>query len=428
VYQPFAKVFVGILAAAAWCSTPMWASPQAASAPQAAAAPQQGGSAFGDYKDQGEVDIATAASKETDPQKKLDKLKEWEQKYSDSKLKNTRNFMMAQALLPIAMAAYGKTSPPELLDSGQKAAKQLVDNLDSYLSDDVKKSVKAPDEQWNQARHTIELQAHSVLGWTYMAKHQDPDAEAEFKKILQLSPNEAQISYWLGSIIIRQKKLERYSEALYDIARAISVTTGNPLPPAAKTEATKYLQKAYEGYHGDANGLDQLKAAVASSPLPPPDFHIESVTEIQNKQFASQEEFNKAHPDIALWRQIRDTLKGDGGDAYFQTVKGSEVPPPEIGTFKAKIVTVEAKDLIVNVDNAGGDATLKFEKAINQKVINVGDAIEFKGEVESFNKEPYMLTLTIDDPKEAIKGLPANAFSAAPPTRRPGAKKAAPKK
>jgi hypothetical protein len=52
----------------------------------------------------------------------------------------------------------------------------------------------------------------------------------------------------------------------------------------------------------------------------------------------------------------------------------------------------------------------------------VGDALEFKGVVDSFTKEPYMLTLTIDDPKEDIKGLPDNAFSAAP------AKKAAPKK
>ncbi len=418
MYHPFAKVILGIVAAAACCSTAAWAQ----------AAPQQAaGSAFGDYKDQGEVDIAGAAGKETDPQKKLDKLKEWEQKYPDSKLKNTRSFMTAQALLPIALAAYGKTAPPELLDAGQKAAQQLVDNLDTYLSNDVKASVKASDDQWKQARQTIELQGHSVLGWTAMAKKQDAAAETEFKKILQLDPNQAQISFWLGSVIIRQKKLERYSEALYDIARSLSVTTGAPLPDASKQQATTYLQKAYEGYHGSPDGLDQLKSAVTSSALPPPDFHIDSVTEIENKKFASHDEFNKAHPDIALWRQIRDTLKGDGGDAYFQTVKGSEVPPPTIGMFKAKIVTVEAKDIIVNVDNAGGDATLKFEKAVNQKAINVGDAIEFKAEVESFTKEPYMLTLTIDDPKESIKGLPDNAFSAAP-ARRPAPKKALPKK
>jgi tetratricopeptide (TPR) repeat protein len=419
VNNPLAKVVLGIAAVTACGFTTAWAAP----APQAAAAAQES-----PYKDQGEIDIAGAAGKETDPQKKLDKLKEWEQKYPDSKLKDTRLFMQAQALLPIALAAYGKTAPPELLDAGQKAAQQLVDNLDTYLSDAVKTSLKAPDAQWKQARGQIELQAHSVLGWVAFTKKQDAAAETEFKKILQLDPNQAQISFWLGSVIIRQKNLARYSEALYEIARALSVTTGAPLADAAKTQAATYLKKAFEGYHGSDDGLDQLKAAVSSSALPPPDFHIESITEIESKKFANQEEFNKAHPDVALWRTIRDALKADGGDAYFQTVKGSEVPPPNIGMFKAKVVTVEAKDIIVNIDNAGGDATLKFDKAVNQKAINVGDAFEFKAEVESFTKEPYMLSLKIDDPKESIKGLPDNAFTAAPARRPPPAKKAVTKK
>ncbi len=95
--------------------------------------------------------------------------------------------------------------------------------------------------------------------------------------------------------------------------------------------------------------------------------------------------------------------------------------------FKAKVVSVNEKELVANIDNAGGDATLKFEKALNSKVINQGDAFEFKGVVESFNKQPYMLTLTITDPKEDVKGLPDTAFSAAPvrkaPVRRPATKK-----
>jgi len=91
--------------------------------------------------------------------------------------------------------------------------------------------------------------------------------------------------------------------------------------------------------------------------------------------------------------------------------------------FKAKIVTVNDKDIVVNVDNAGGDGTIKFEKSLNAKVINVGDAIEFKAVVESYTKEPYMLTMKVDEPKESIKGLPDNAFSGAA-----APKKAAPKK
>ena len=81
---------------------------------------------------------------------------------------------------------------------------------------------------------------------------------------------------------------------------------------------------------------------------------------------------------------------------------------------------------MANVDNAGGDVTLKFEKAVNQKVLNPGDAFEFKGEVQSFAPDPYMLTVGIDDPKEDIKGLPDNAFTEGAAKKTP--KKPLPKK
>jgi tetratricopeptide (TPR) repeat protein len=423
VHHSLAKLTLGLVAAATTATTGAWAYPSPAPepSPEPQAAQQES-----PYKDQGEYDLATAAGKETDAQKKLDKLKEWEQKYPDSKLKSTRTVMQAQAYLGLAMAAYGKTTPPELLDSGQKAAQTIVDNLDNYFSPSAKPA-GATDEQWAAARHTFELQAHSVLGWVAMARKEAPKAEEEFKKVLALDPNAAQVSYWLGSVIISQKNVARYSEALYDIARSLVVTGAEALPPAAAGPYGDYLKRAYVGYHGDDSGLEDLKKLAAGSALPPAGFHVDSVAELETKKFGDIEAFNKAHPDVALWRQIRDTLKSDQGDTYFGTVKGSQIPPPEVGFFKAKVVTVNDKDLVVNVDNAGGDATLKFEKAVNAKAINPGDALEFKAVVDSFVKEPYMLTLTIDDPKESIKGLPDNAFSAAPSTKKAGPKKVAPK-
>jgi len=227
VHHRLARLTLGLAVFAAAVPPGTWAYP--APAPQA----QQ----ESPYKDQGEYDLANAAGKENDPVKKLDKLKEWEQKYPDSKLKDTRTLYQAQALLSVALAAYGKTTPPELLDQGQKAAQQIVDNLDKYFADDVKNALKASDDQWKQARHTFELQAHSVLGWVSYARKQDPQAESEFKKVLALDGNVAQVSYWLGSVIIRQKDVKRYSEAFYNLARSVVVTGATALPPAAKGPA-----------------------------------------------------------------------------------------------------------------------------------------------------------------------------------------------
>jgi hypothetical protein len=404
------------MAAVTALPTGAWANP----ATQAAAAQES------PYKDQLEFDLATAAGKETDPQKKLDKLKEWEQKYPESKLAGQRSLMQAQSLLGITMASYGKTDPA-LLDASQKAGQQILDNLDNYFSAANKPATGVTDEQWTGAKHTFELQAHSALGWDAFQKRSDAEAETQFKKVLSLDPTAAQMSYWLGTVIIRQKNIARYSEAIYDIARSISITGTGALPDANKKAAEDYLKKLYSGYHGDDTGLDQVKEQTKASALPAPDYHIKSVDEIQKEQFANADEFNKAHPDIALWRTIKATLTAANGATYFEQVKGSEVPPADIHMFKAKIVTVGEKEIVANVDNAGGDVTLKFEHPVNQKVLNAGDAFEFKGVVEAFTPEPYMITLNVDDPKESIKGLPENAFSAAPAKKAP-TKKPAPKK
>jgi hypothetical protein len=415
VFHRSLKAALGIIAIAALTTGGAVAQQQPAAGAAAGGQPQ--------WKDQGEFDVATAAQKATDPTKKIDALKQWEQKYPDSAFKNQRLLMQAQAYDQLALAAYGKTDPA-VLDSGQRAAQTLMDNLDNYFAASVKPATVS-EQQWTAAKKTMQIQALSVLGYVAMMKKDDPTAEKDFKALLQVDPDNAQASYWLGSVIMRQHKVERYSEGLYEIARAISVSGPEALNPQAKTAAQDYLKKAYDGYHGDTKDLDQLTQKVQASALPPEGFHIDSVTDVQNKQFANAAEFKKAHPDVALWREIRDALKADNGDTYFQQMKGSEIPPEKdtdgnlIGMFNAKVVSVNGKELVANIDNAGGDATLKFEHPLNTKVIQTGAAFKFKGVAESFVKDPYMLTLTISDPKTEVDGLPAGSFSAAPAARRP---------
>ncbi len=54
-----------------------------------------------------------------------------------------------------------------------------------------------------------------------------------------------------------------------------------------------------------------------------------------------------------------------------------------------------ASELIVNVDNVRGDARLKFDHAL--KNVSVGTFIYFKGVINSWTKQPYMLTFEVDD-------------------------------
>jgi hypothetical protein len=376
-------------------------------------------------KDQGEYDLTQAVTKEKDPVKQMELLHQWEQKYPDSDFKGMRSVQMAQSDSQIEAKSQQPGATPADMDAAQKAAQDLLDNLDKYLAPE-NKPAQATDDQWKQAKQTLGLQAHTVLGTIAMAK-KAPDADAiaerEFKKVLELSPGYASIAYTLGTLILRERKVERIPEALFFIARSVEISGPQALTAEGKKAADTYLQKAYAGYHGDASGLEDLKKLATTATLMPVDFKIESVTDIAKKQEGDAAAFAAANPDIAFWRIVRTALTAADGDAYFAMIKGSGVPPEgqPFMMFRAKVVSQPSpKELLVNVDNLAGDATLKFETPL-KGTIDPGTAFKFKGVIDSYVKEPFMLTFTAD--KEDVDGLPASAFAAAPPPKRRPTKK-----
>jgi hypothetical protein len=407
VFDRLSKKLIGLVAVSV-LGTAAWAQ-----APKAPA-----------VKDQGEYDIAQKASKETDPQKKLDLLKEWEQKYPDSDFKGQRQMTIASAESQIAVKALQPGATPADVAAAQKAAQDLIDNLDKYLAAE-NKPPNVSDDQWKQAKSTIEVQAHSVLASVAASKKDDATAEAEYKKVLTIDPNSASTAYSLGTLIYRTKNVQRFPEAFFWIARSIEISGQEALTPQGKAAADKFLTDAYKGYHGDAAGLDDVKKTASSATSMPAGFTIQSQVDIANGKAAADADFAKSHPDIALWQQIRDALKAEGGDTYFTQIKDAEIPPAgqAFMMFSAKVVSQPSpKELLVNVDSAMGDATLKFENPL-KGTVDPGTALKFKGVVDAFTKEPYMLSLNVE--KEDIDGLPASVFSTAPSTRkkRPAAKK-----
>ena len=393
------------------------------------------------WKDQGESDIGLAASAEKDPAKQLDLLKKWEQQYPESSLKGQRTLMTATALLAVLGGAYGKTDPA-VLAAGQKAGVELENHFKDYFDDSVKPATATAD-QWAAAKKASEMQVHLYLAYIGQAQKNDDTAESELKKVLGVDPTQASASYQLGSIVLHEmvvsKDTGRYSEALYDFARALAVTGPTALPPQARTSADNTLKKNYGNYHGSADGLDDLIKQASASALPPAGFHIPSIVDIQEAKEKDHAAWAAQHPDLDFWESIKSALTTQG-DAYFANLKDVGFPPPTNGTtalppmFKANVVSMpNPKQLLVSVDNVPtGDAILKFDDNIKGD-IPAGTAIQFKGVVDSYTKDPaYVLTLNIQEPKTDLVGLPDGVTfvpdAAAKP--KPGAKgpvKTAPK-
>jgi tetratricopeptide (TPR) repeat protein len=382
-------------------------------------------------KDQGEYNIYNDVLKaKDDPNKQIQLLQKWKESYPDSDYKEDRAAMVAQdyatlnkpteaikaaqdvlqlnpknltALVTIVNSARNVAPPtPDSLSAGEQAANTLLSNLDTLKPPNVS------DTDWNAAKAQIAQIAQTTLGWVKMQQKQYDAAETSFRKVLQTNPKSAQAAYWLGTVLYAQKK---YAPALYEFARAVSYTGEGALPDAAKQAADQYLKKAYVGYHGSEDGLDALKKQAAGAALPPDDLTIASVTDIAKGQQAAEDQFLKEHPDVKLWRELRDALKADGGETYFtEHVKDALIPPQEgeFRQFKAKVVSMEnPKEIVVTVDDTdgpNGDATLVFEAPIRGK-LEPGAEISFSGAPLSYSKDPFNIKFSVD--RKNVTGLPA---------------------
>ncbi len=404
------------------------------------------------YKDRAEYDLYSSILKETNAQKKLELLNQWKEKYPTTDFKTERlglylttyqglnkgpemlataKEMVAndpknmQGLYWVAMFTLNNTSPDQL-DAGQKAAQGLLANLDELFAAS-KKPATVSEDAWKKERGSIEALAQTTLGWVGMTRKENEPAAAAFRKALELNPNGAQVSYWLGSVLLR--KAETQGEGLYHIARASVLEGPGALDANTKNQLTAYLQKVYAQYHGDSSGLDELKAKAKESPMPPADFKVKRADEVAAEK---EEEFRKTNPVMALWMSIKKELTGPNSDAYFaSSVKDAHLPGGAMGVqkFKGKVIEHKParnpKEIVLGMSDATTrEVTLKLETPFLTGKADPGTEIEFEGVVSGFTKDPFMVTFDVEK-KEQIAGWPAPA----PPAKKAvGAKKTAAKK
>jgi hypothetical protein len=307
---------------------------------------------------------------------------------------------------------------PEALDAGDSAAKGLLDAIPVFF-DPANKPATTSDDVWKKSRTDMETIAHRTLGWTAMQRGQNEVAEKEFLTVVQNNPNDAEASLWAGTVIAKQRKLEKQSAALFQIARAAYFDGQGALPPATRTPLQAYLEKTYINFHGSRDGLDQVVEAAKKNALPPADFKIESKDEILAKQ---EEDLKKTNPQLALWVKIKQALSGPDGQKYFEEgLKDHALPGLENAKkFKATVVSTapEKKPTMVIVGISSKDmseVTLKFEKPL-AAIPEKGTEIEFSGAPSAFTADPQMLTFDVSP--EDVTGLPKPAPAKKAPVKK----------
>jgi tetratricopeptide (TPR) repeat protein len=399
------------------------------------------------WKDRAEYDMYASILADTNPKTKLEKLQAWEKAYpmtewikerrtlllttyaalNDAKgtvdeakqilADDPKDFTALYYTMYFTQGLYSQNQSPDVLDQGEKAAQAILANIDTPPP-----NVTA--DQWAKLRPDVELLAHVNLGFIGMQRKNWDAAETEFHKDLGLNPNNAQVDYWMGTVIASEKKIDKLPEAMFYFARAATYDGPGALAPDARKTALTYVQRQYKNFHGSDDGFNDLLAAAKSNPTPPAGFTIKNANELAQAAAANEEEYKKAHPEEAIWKGLKDALSAPDGAMYFEMgMKGATLP-----TAKAKVVKLEPavkpKTILVAIedgksDGTTADATLKFEMPLPGKV-DVGTELTFQGVGESFTQSPFMLVLTVD--KDNLHGWTGKNEPAAPVHhRRPAA-------
>jgi len=398
-------------------------------------------------KDQQECDLYNSILQDNNAKTKLDKLQQWEKGYPDSQFTKVRrtleittyaannqpkeavevakksladdpkDFNALYYIMFLTPQIYATNQQPAVLDDGEKASQSLLGSLDAPPA-----GVAA--DQWAKLKPTIEILCHKTLGFVNMQRKNWDGAEAEYRKALALNPNNSEIDYSLAFTLASKKD---NSNALYYYARAASFDGEGGLAAQQRQGVQTQFQQMYNAYHGSVQGMNDLLASAKAQPNPPSGFHIESKAEIAKKSaeadLAKQEQFAKEHPELAMWKTVKDQLTAADGANYFESsMKGSAFPK-----MTGKVVKLEPemkpKVVVLAVeDGSTPDATLKFEAPLPGKV-EPGTQLSFEGVPESYTSNPYMVTFTVD--KDKLEGWtgknPAPVRRAAPAKKKTSA-------
>jgi tetratricopeptide (TPR) repeat protein len=345
-----------------------------------------------------DADLFGAAARENDPVKKLALLDQWSAKFPETAFRQQRNLQYISSYSTLTATAVKTNAVTE----GQNAAQTMIQKADELFAPGVMPS-SVKDADWAAARRDFLLQAHGALA-TFALKVRDyPAAEEQFTALLDMNHQDAASSYNLGTAIIAERDPQKYPEAIFHMARAVTIAAPGTFDATTRKSMEGNLESVYTTYHGGLDGLDDVKKAASQSWMPPAGWTIQSIAAIRQEQLDAATREAREHPELVVWRTLKELLMAPEGAAYF----ASEMKGAEIANLKGTVSKQpNAKTLVLEMDGSqGGEATLRFDVALKGK-IPVGSLIDYTGVPLAFATSPFGITFEVE--KKKVNGLGAH--------------------
>lgn len=367
------------------------------------------------WTDRKEYDLVLKIRVESSPEKQLELLKEWERQYPKSSMRQARRELffaayqaqgdsarmfetakdMASDQPENLVGVYWctlltpelKNPAPDALKAGGLAAAQLLSKLDVYFAADRKPQGMA-DADWQKRKADAELLANRAIGFVQWKSGDNAGAVKTFSAYLQKDPKSAEIMSWLGLTLAGDFQP---IPAAWQLARAASIHEDGALAEVWRRQIDELADRLYTAYHGDSDGLDKLKSAAAAAPFPPLDFKVESAEAV--KQRKAEEELNRLDPELAAWLRIYKRLTAPDGDQYF----AEELKPNPLPKLRGTVIRCapdrKPTEVTLGLSGRGAEEVTLTLSAPLPRAADAGTVIEFQGQVDSFVKDPFRLTV-----------------------------------
>jgi len=381
------------------------------------------------WTDRGEYDMVMGIRAEASAQKRVELLDRWQAKYPQSELrqvrrelylaafealsdgahmlKTAREMLSEQADNPVGVYWCTLLTPEvrdpsaDILDAGEKAARQLLAGLDTYFAA-AGKPATASDAEWQKRKGSAGLLAHRTLGWIAWQRGDFAGAAKEFRLYLDQNANSAEITAWMGIVSGLQKEPGNQVAALWYLERAGALRGDGALPDGQQRAVGALADQVYTAYHGDSDGIENLKTAALASAVPPPDFQVETAAAVTARR--ADEELNRTNPQLAAWVHIRSQLEAPDSDKYLADLRSTPLPKLK-GVVIRAVPEANPAEIVLGMSQPTTEEVVLRVSSPFPNAAPPGTELEFEGTVESLGKQPFTLTVLVD--REKITGWPA---------------------
>jgi tetratricopeptide (TPR) repeat protein len=300
------------------------------------------------------------------------------------------NQLEALRFLSVVFPFIYKADDPEATAKLSRAESDAKLGLEALQK--LQKPAGASDEQFNQGVKGLRAIFNGTVGFALLQRKDYAAAITSYKAAAEDDPSNVYTFYRMGLAYLYSNPHD-YDHAIWYIARAVDLAQAASDPNAA--EFDKYLKQTYINYHGNEDGLQDILKQAAASVDPPDKFKVAAMEAPKPTGNPLVDAFNTMTYPLKFGGETAQKQWGGlkGQPLELGGVVGSVEKGSEAGTNLVRICILDQ----TKATSGAYDIEVKDTKQPNVKNLAPGDAVRFKGVMDSYTATPNVILTVVGE-------------------------------